>query len=135
MSEVTRRSTVSGPSSANALIADVRLQTPIHIACDRGEAKRLKIILKSKHPPPVNVYDPSGLMPLHLACRGGHYKCVEILLKRGDLDINALSADDNAATPLHFACLSKQGSLKTVDLLLKDKRPDPARLDSQNGNV
>ena len=46
-----------------------------------------------------------------------------------------MSVDDNAATPLHFACLSKQGSLKTVDLLLKDKRTDPARLDSQNGNV
>lgn len=86
-------------------------RTPLHFAAQQGFVKIVEFLLlaidSGKNPA-----DENGITPLHLAARFGQHKIVQMFLERPDvLQKNPTSGSIwNGATPLHFACQSKNGT-------------------------
>ena len=81
----------------------------------------------------VQCRDWSGRMPLHYACRSGKLDIVRFLVEEchcdpgvqvGKCDEFGIHHDDEATTPLHFACRGN-GSIDIVKFLVVDQRCDP----------
>jgi ankyrin repeat protein len=61
--------------------------TPIHVACARGFAICVQLLLESGAS--VNAVSNRSESPLHLACWAGHHPCALLLLENGAL-VNAV---------------------------------------------
>ena len=95
---------------------DVDGNRPLHIACKRGHAKTVELmVFKGADTHAVNKH---GQTPLHTAANReiDCPKLCEILLKH-DAKIDAVDVD--GSQPLHLAC--KHGHTKTVNLLLSHR--------------
>ncbi|XP_025116269.1 tonsoku-like protein isoform X2 [Pomacea canaliculata] len=89
-------------------------ETPLHIACIKGNLKRVRTLLSERHP--VNVRDNCGWTPLHEAANNNHYAIVEALLEAG-ADINDRGGIHcNGITPLIDA--ASCGNLEIIQLLV-----------------
>ncbi|XP_062405998.1 ankyrin repeat domain-containing protein 11 [Sardina pilchardus] len=89
-----------------------RGETRLHRAAIRGEARRIKELIKEGAD--VNVKDFAGWTALHEACNRGYYEVAKQLLAAG-AEVNTKGGDDD--TPLHDA--SNNGHFKVVKLLLR----------------
>ena len=90
--------------------------TALHMAADEGLHEVVKKLLEKKSP--VQAVDSDGLNVLHWALRGGKSpKLVQMLLEREDcFPLYDQSANEEGFTP--FICGLKNGSIKTVKVLL-----------------
>ena len=122
-------------------ISDVRNQlSPLHVACSRGDAKMVELILNaikrhidslgpdSDADVSLDFRDELGRTPLYNACYYGYFKVARLLIDFQRENSNCVSFNVNAAvkvsqrTPLHVAV--RKGSLEIVRLLLTVKNID-----------
>ncbi|KAK7498759.1 hypothetical protein BaRGS_00009851, partial [Batillaria attramentaria] len=90
-------------------------ETPLHVACIKGNLKKVRSLLSEGHP--VNVRDNCGWTPLHEAANHDHKALVELLLDAG-ADINDRGGElCNGITPLIDA--ASCGNMDVVQLLIK----------------
>ena len=103
---------------------------PIHLACKKGDAERLKKILQMPEVD-VNVVDYNNNTPLHEAVLNGRIECVKLLLnfvphptidnffpaiskqgnspaKKVNRYVNLLASDNFEETPLQYAVINNQ---------------------------
>lgn len=89
-------------------------QTPMLLACAKGKAEIVQVLIDKKAD-----LKTSGRLgtPLHVACLHGHQQVVQLLLK-SNVDVNNRNSGiwRPNSTPLHYACLG--GRLDIVRLLL-----------------
>ncbi|XP_044729354.1 tonsoku-like protein [Chrysoperla carnea] len=89
-------------------------ETPLHVACIKGNIKNVELLLNQGHP--VNTRDNCGWTPLHEACNHGFLNIVKLLIDSG-ADINDRGGTEcEGTTPLHDAC--GNGRLEVIELLL-----------------
>nr|CAD7203229.1 unnamed protein product [Timema douglasi] len=101
-------------------------ETPLHVACIKGNAEQVKALLETGVTP--NTKDNAGWTPLHEAASHGYTQIVRLLLESGALP--SVPGVHNA-TPLHDAVSNKL--LDIVRLLVKFGA-DPLARDS-SGNT
>nr|CAD7441084.1 unnamed protein product [Timema bartmani] len=101
-------------------------ETPLHVACIKGNAEQVKALLETGVTP--NTKDNAGWTPLHEAASHGYTQIVRLLLESGALP--SVPGVHNA-TPLHDAVSNKL--LNIVRLLVKFGA-DPLARDS-SGNT
>ena len=90
-------------------------KTPIYLACEKGYADMVKLLLKRKSD--VNVCDNDGhYSALTVAAKNGHINVIEELLNSG-IDKDARDGEDR--TPLYAAAANNQPKL--VEFLCKYK--------------
>jgi len=89
-----------------------RKTTELHIAAQKGEISRLKLLLENGAP--VDVLDRDEASPLHHAAYNGHMKCVKKLL---DFNADIELKDSEGSTPLHNAAF--QGHDEICEVLIK----------------
>lgn len=81
-------------------------EPPLHDAAFRGDAKKVKNLLKSGAP--VNSLNSEGATALHWAAFKGHLEVAKILVQHG-ARVNALTK--KGSTPLRLATTHKQEEL------------------------
>ena len=92
--------------------------TPLNLACERGQAGIVDLLLKQGADPYIG--DNENSMPLHLAAVSGSIESIDLLLDFGvDIDLQ----DENDMTPLLFA-LSRGHRDAAAYLLQKGADPD-----------
>lgn len=96
-------------------------QTPLHIACSRGNQAAAEVLLSSPDIE-VNLVDEQKHTPLHDAACVGNAWIVEKLLQKG---ADILVENDDGMQPIHFAC---QGSHAEVAKLIIQSRHRSGRL-------
>lgn len=97
-------------------------KTPLHIACEIGDAEMVLFLLQRG----VDLESRAGVdgyTPLHLSTKGNFKECIEVLALAG-ADINA-STLYGKQTPLHVACV--MGHYESV-LSLINVSHDPIRV-------
>nr|CAD7423741.1 unnamed protein product [Timema monikensis] len=99
-------------------------ETPLHVACIKGNAEQVKALLETGVTP--NTKDNAGWTPLHEAASHGYTQIVRLLLESGALP--SVPGVHNA-TPLHDAVSNKL--LDIVRLLVKFGA-DPLARDSSS---
>nr|XP_018915883.1 PREDICTED: tonsoku-like protein [Bemisia tabaci] len=100
--------------SSNLMKRNEKGETPLHVACERGNLALVKNLIKQGHL--LDVQDAAGWLPLHEACNHGHVKVVEELINAG-ANINDRGGPGcEGITPLHDAASS--GHLDVIELLL-----------------
>ncbi|XP_054162408.1 tonsoku-like protein [Oppia nitens] len=105
-------------------------ETPLHMACIKGEENLVSKLITDKHP--VNVRDNCGWTPLHEATNNGFPNIVKILLDNG-ANINDNEGQKcKGITPLHDACIN--GHLDVIRLLL-EKGAKVTILDNYNNTA
>jgi ankyrin repeat protein len=82
----------------------------MHVACERGYVKVVKLLLEKRAAMDTTVDD--GKSPLHVAALKGHAEVVELLLQKGA----HIDAQRKGLTPLFLAC--ERGHVKVVTVLL-----------------
>ncbi len=96
-------------------------ETPLHLACKKGDVDRVRIILASGGD--VNAKDHNGWTPLHEACAFGSLSCVQALLDHSSATVDVLAAGgDNGLSPLHEAV--DAGDMEVAKALLEFARLD-----------
>lgn len=108
-------STRSKPRGVRTERKNGRGETPLHIACIKGDVKRVKELLELGAK--VNTRDFAQWTPLHEACVHGFREIVELLITNGAY-IDATAGDD-CVTPMHDAVSNNH--LEVVKFLLKRK--------------
>jgi len=88
-------------------------QSPLHVACGRGAAGVVQLILEKKDVVEVNLPDVFGMTPLHHACYGGFHKVVKLLLEYRRTRHNMVDKDRRYGS---FSCSIFQFSLFTFQL-------------------
>ena len=116
--EVTKNSSSSRAiglllsKGADVNVTDDDGQTPLAVACQRGNCFGVKRLLKSPEID-INKCDNQGSTALHEACENGSKKITELLLnKRAKISV----ANEDDVTPLHIAC--HEGCTDVVSALL-----------------
>ncbi|KAL7671377.1 hypothetical protein ACOME3_006276 [Neoechinorhynchus agilis] len=113
-------SITSAPNGQVNVTRNAKGETPLHLACIRGQLKNVKKLIEaSRHP--INVRDNNGWLPLHEAINHNHLEVARYLLEHGGA-INDRGAAEGI-TPLHDAC--QNGLLAMIELLL-DHGANPA---------
>jgi len=100
-------------SSPDINAEDNMKQTPLHLACLRGSATIVQLLVESG----AEVDRASaemGTQPVHRAAMGGHCDIVDALLS-GGVDANA--RDEAMMTPVHWASIN--GHTEVVELLIR----------------
>ena len=68
---------------ADLAFADAEGRTVLHVAASDNDADTIKLLLKVKSKPDLNVVDKAGMTPLMSAGEVGAYKAAEVLVKTG----------------------------------------------------
>ena len=68
---------------ADLAFTDAEGRTVLHIAAAENDADTIKLLLKAKGKPELNVPDKAGMTPLMSAGEVGAYKAAEVLVKAG----------------------------------------------------
>ncbi|XP_034043851.1 85/88 kDa calcium-independent phospholipase A2 isoform X2 [Thalassophryne amazonica] len=92
---------------------DASGQTPLHLACDRGDLVCMKELLE-KSQAHTNVKDVNGDTPMHYAAMQESSALIQILCSRMCTGMNELN--NNGETALHVAC--RLGQVEGVKALL-----------------
>ncbi|XP_014213006.1 tonsoku-like protein [Copidosoma floridanum] len=87
-------------------------ETPLHLACIKGDVSKVEYLLEEKHP--TLVKDNFGWTPLHEASNHGFTEIVDLLI-RHKADINNQC---DGVTPLHDAAAN--GHFSVIRLLLEN---------------
>lgn len=107
----------AAPSMSDAIVAnhiDARRQTPLHVACGRGDVGIVEALLH--HGADIRVFDREGDTPLHAAAAAGHVDTLASLIDAGgDLLLELKNKRGNS--PLHAAAAS--GNVACVRVLLE----------------
>jgi len=99
-------------AGADANIADIYGDVPLHIAAKAGDVDSIKLLLPNTTKG-VNVLGDNKFTPLTFAATSGKAKAIEELLRLGaDANIAAV----NGSLPLHFA--AQAGTAESIKLLL-----------------
>lgn len=101
------------PTSVNAV--DKEFWSPLHVGV--SSVSIIKTLLSKGAS--VFAQNSRGWTALHLAAEKGCTSSIEVLLTEGKAQID--SKDEDGNTPLHLACISKEASISTVEILLKYK--------------
>uniref|UniRef100_A0A8C5FY36 phospholipase A2 n=1 Tax=Gouania willdenowi TaxID=441366 RepID=A0A8C5FY36_GOUWI len=88
-------------------------QTPLHLACERGDLASVKQLLDESQAR-TDIRDCHGDTPMHCACKHESSAFVEALCSRLCTGVDDLN--DNGETPLHVAC--RLGRVESVKALL-----------------
>ncbi len=99
-------------AKANVNSRDVKLQTPIFVAAEKGNVDIVKLLIDNGAN--INDINEDGEAPLHLAAFKGHFETVQLLIERG-ANINDKKKD--GSTPLHLAVWC--GHFETVQRLIE----------------
>jgi ankyrin repeat protein len=112
-------------------------ESPIHLACLKGNLECLEILL-SFSVVWIWLYHTSCIhnhfLPIHLAAYGGHKACIECLLNKDPLMINMVDKDKKTA--LYYACLFGHDACtelllhKGADCTIPDKEGKTALYDA-----
>lgn len=107
-------------------------KTPLHLVCGREKGYYKddiidpEIIAELLAADPTTLHDltPHKQTLLHLACKNTNLGTVKLLLKQKEININL--QDHDGMTPLHLACLRKNGIgfAGIVETLLKEEKID-----------
>lgn len=88
-------------------------QTPLHLACERGDAACVKELLEESQAR-TDIKDRTGETPMHCAAKQDSSVIIQVLCSRMCPGVNELS--EFGETPLHVAC--RLGRVETVKALL-----------------
>ena len=102
----------SGHHEVAELLLNSGVKPDIYEAAAIGRTELLET-LTEKAPELVNSFSPEGFTPLALAAHFGHREAVEFLLAHG-ADINAISKNELAVTPLHACLYGRRIEVATV---------------------
>ncbi|PIK47234.1 putative BRCA1-associated RING domain protein 1 [Apostichopus japonicus] len=100
------------PAPKSIMKRNIRGETPLHLACIKGDLVLVQELLQKGSDP--NVKDHAGWTPLHEACNHGFVEIVAALLDNGAL-INMPGFDNDS--PLHDAVASNRPNI--VKLLIE----------------
>ena len=95
--------------------------TPFHMACQNGQTKFAKIIMKSsaKLNVDLNAKNKDGDTAFHRACWIRHSKLAEIIMKNStEINIELNSKNNAGCTAFHFACM--HGITSIVDMMINN---------------
>lgn len=92
---------------------DASGQTPLHLACERGDAVCVKELLEESQAR-TDIKNHDGETPMHCAAKQDSPAIIQVLCSRLCTGVNELS--NNGETPLHVAC--RLGRVETVKALL-----------------
>ncbi|XP_071386113.1 85/88 kDa calcium-independent phospholipase A2 isoform X2 [Centroberyx affinis] len=92
---------------------DAAGQTPLHLACERGDSACVKQLLEESQAR-TDVKDRNGETPMHCAAKQDSAAIVQVLCSRLCAGVNELN--NNGETPLHVAC--RLGRVEAVNGLL-----------------
>ncbi len=87
---------------------NVAQKTLLHIACEKGQAQCVQILLEAKASPNVKARGfptaPSGETPLHLAAAFNHVECVQLLLDSKVLAVRKQFVSSTGASLIIYFC-------------------------------
>uniref|UniRef100_A0A665TCP7 phospholipase A2 n=1 Tax=Echeneis naucrates TaxID=173247 RepID=A0A665TCP7_ECHNA len=92
---------------------DASGQTPLHVACERGDLMCVKELLEESQAR-TDIRDRNGETPMHFAAKQDSPQIIQILCSRLCAGVNELN--NNKETPLHVAC--RLGRVEAVKALL-----------------
>ncbi|XP_059189074.1 85/88 kDa calcium-independent phospholipase A2 isoform X2 [Centropristis striata] len=92
---------------------DVSGQTPLHLACERGDTPCVKELLEESQAR-TDIKDRNGETPMHCAAKQDTPAIIQVLCSRLCSGVNELN--NNGETPLHVAC--RLGRVESVKALL-----------------
>uniref|UniRef100_UPI003AAC2591 85/88 kDa calcium-independent phospholipase A2 isoform X1 n=1 Tax=Centroberyx gerrardi TaxID=166262 RepID=UPI003AAC2591 len=92
---------------------DAAGQTPLHLACERGDLACVKQLLEESQAR-TDVKDRNGETPMHCAAKQDSAAIIQVLCSRLCAGVNELN--NNGETPLHVAC--RLGRVEAVNGLL-----------------
>ena len=89
--------------------------TPLHVACQSGNAGLVQFLTQDKHCD-QNVLNKKRQLPLHITCKQGNVELTK-LVSSEVVDMNTKDMEGN--TPLHIACQS--GNSELIQYLTRQK--------------
>ncbi|KAL6111213.1 pla2g6 [Pungitius sinensis] len=92
---------------------DAAGQTPLHLACERGDAACVRQLLEESQAR-TDIRDQHGETPMHCAAKQDAPAVIQVLCSRLCSGVNELN--NNGETPLHVAC--RLGRVESVKALL-----------------
>ncbi|KAM3624377.1 uncharacterized protein V6R79_022688 [Siganus canaliculatus] len=92
---------------------DASGQTPLHLACERGDLACVKELLEESQAR-TDVKDRNGETALHFAAKQDNPAVIQVMCSRLCVGVNELN--NNGETPLHVAC--RLGRIESVKALL-----------------
>ena len=96
--EVVKKIATMVPQWVNSSDSDNNMQTPLHLASEKGYEEIVNILmLHNAKPCPTK----NGSTPIHMAVQKGHIKVMRTLLSKFPGEVN--TADKKKQTPLHHA--------------------------------
>uniref|UniRef100_A0A667WV15 phospholipase A2 n=1 Tax=Myripristis murdjan TaxID=586833 RepID=A0A667WV15_9TELE len=109
--ESQRSSTFCANPQINA--RDASGQTPLHLACERGDTVCVKELLEESQAR-TDIRDRNGETPMHCAAKQDSAVIIQVLCSRLCAGVNELNS--NGETPIHVAC--RLGRIEAVNALL-----------------
>ncbi|XP_029916288.1 85/88 kDa calcium-independent phospholipase A2 isoform X1 [Myripristis murdjan] len=92
---------------------DASGQTPLHLACERGDTVCVKELLEESQAR-TDIRDRNGETPMHCAAKQDSAVIIQVLCSRLCAGVNELNS--NGETPIHVAC--RLGRIEAVNALL-----------------
>uniref|UniRef100_H3C1P0 phospholipase A2 n=1 Tax=Tetraodon nigroviridis TaxID=99883 RepID=H3C1P0_TETNG len=92
---------------------DAAGQTPLHLACERGDPVCVKELLEESQAQ-TDIKDRSGQTPMHMAAKHDSPAVIQVMCSRMCSGVNELN--NSGETPLHVAC--RLGRVESVKALL-----------------